>query len=267
MVSWFAAHFTMALHAVLYPVYVSCTADVNLRNDASLRRGFRVFRERWRTYAYLGTLKILLQMIVPEALAIGLLALVGVAADHMSGENPLMDPMMWIFVGVFLVFAYYVVLWFWPRLAFSFPACVAESLPARAALHRSFHLARERRWSIVLVWAAVWMANSIAWYVLRNVLWWAMYLVFHGNVFGTVPLRLFPTLLYGSWWVIGTLLAPVFPIALTLFYYDQRIRKEGFDIEWMMQSAGMTEPATAAPATAGSAAPVDASVPVEEAGE
>jgi hypothetical protein len=24
-----------------------------------------------------------------------------------------------------------------------------------------------------------------------------------------------------------------------LFYYDQRIRLEGFDIEWMMQQAGM----------------------------
>jgi hypothetical protein len=28
-----------------------------------------------------------------------------------------------------------------------------------------------------------------------------------------------------------------------LFYYDQRIRKEGFDIEWMMQRAGMTDAA------------------------
>jgi hypothetical protein len=33
----------------------------------------------------------------------------------------------------------------------------------------------------------------------------------------------------------------LFPIAVTLFYYDQRIRKEGFDIEWLMQSAEMTE--------------------------
>jgi hypothetical protein len=38
------------------------------------------------------------------------------------------------------------------------------------------------------------------------------------------------------------ILQPVSWIALVLFYYDQRIRKEGFDIEWMMQQAGMTEP-------------------------
>jgi hypothetical protein len=55
---------------------------------------------------------------------------------------------------------------------------------------------------------------------------------------------------------------PIQP-AVTPFYYDQRIRKEGFDIEWMKQSAGMTEGST--PAAAESAAPGDASVPMEEA--
>jgi hypothetical protein len=53
--------------------------------------------------------------------------------------------------------------------------------------------------------------------------------------------------------------------AATLLYYDQRIRKEGFDVEWMMQSAGMTEEAGAA-AGVESAAPEAASVPVEDAG-
>ena len=44
---------------------------------------------------------------------------------------------------------------------------------------------------------------------------------------------------------VQTLLAPVSWIALVLFYFDQRIRKEGFDIEWMMEQAGLTQPATA----------------------
>jgi hypothetical protein len=43
--------------------------------------------------------------------------------------------------------------------------------------------------------------------------------------------------------VLQVLLAPISAIALVLFYYDQRIRKEGFDIEWMMQQAGLTQPA------------------------
>ena len=36
-----------------------------------------------------------------------------------------------------------------------------------------------------------------------------------------------------------TFIGPIYSTGLTLFYYDQRIRKEGFDIEWMMQAAGL----------------------------
>jgi hypothetical protein len=44
-------------------------------------------------------------------------------------------------------------------------------------------------------------------------------------------------------------------IALTLFYYDQRIRHEGYDIERMMDAAGMITPATPS-AEAGPVAPL-----------
>ena len=53
--------------------------------------------------------------------------------------------------------------------------------------------------------------------------------------------------------------------AATPFYYDQRMRKEGFDIEWMMQSAGMMESLDAAAAATGSAADEPAHVQAEEA--
>jgi hypothetical protein len=50
---------------------------------------------------------------------------------------------------------------------------------------------------------------------------------------------------------VATLLGPIFPIALTLFYYDQRIRREGYDIERMMDVAGMSA-AVSVPAENGS---------------
>jgi hypothetical protein len=52
---------------------------------------------------------------------------------------------------------------------------------------------------------------------------------------------------------------PIYSIALTLFYYDQRIRKEGYDVEWLMERAavthgaapleGISDPAAAGPLT------------------
>jgi hypothetical protein len=43
-----------------------------------------------------------------------------------------------------------------------------------------------------------------------------------------------------------TLPAAILPVAFSLFYYDQRIRHEGYDIEQMMVSAGLNPTATAA---------------------
>jgi len=43
----------------------------------------------------------------------------------------------------------------------------------------------------------------------------------------------------------NALIGPIYAIGLTLFYYDQRIRKEGYDIEWMMQAAGLLPQQTA----------------------
>jgi len=37
--------------------------------------------------------------------------------------------------------------------------------------------------------------------------------------------------------VTSSVTIPIYAIGLTLFYYDARIRKEGFDVEWMMHRA------------------------------
>ena len=40
--------------------------------------------------------------------------------------------------------------------------------------------------------------------------------------------------------LINTFIGPIYSTGLTLFYYDQRVRKEGFDIVWMMEAAGLS---------------------------
>ncbi len=49
-------------------------------------------------------------------------------------------------------------------------------------------------------------------------------------------------IIYGAAFAIQALTKPVYGIALMLFYYDQRIRQEGFDIELLMQRAGLVTP-------------------------
>jgi hypothetical protein len=57
----------------------------------------------------------------------------------------------------------------------------------------------------------------------------------------------------------GSFVLPIYSIALTLFYYDQRIRKEGYDVEWLMEQAAGS-PDTNLPATISSGAVVPGSL-------
>jgi len=53
----------------------------------------------------------------------------------------------------------------------------------------------------------------------------------------------------------NSFIGPMYATGLTLFYYDQRVRKEGFDIEWMMEAAGMNAPVPVPEAPPGAAPP------------
>ena len=130
------------------------------------------------------------------------------------------------------------------RLSLSFPACVVEQIGAIAARKRSSILTKGTRGRIFLL------------YLLGAILGWMLTMVI------TVPVTILAALipgannpvhaqsaamimlfvLYGAAFAIQSLTRPVYGIALVLFYYDQRIRQEGFDIEWMMLQAGLLAP-------------------------
>jgi len=50
--------------------------------------------------------------------------------------------------------------------------------------------------------------------------------------------------------LVGTLIGPLLMIALSLLYYDVRVRKEAFDLQVMMAALDAATPASAAPPTA-----------------
>jgi len=61
-----------------------------------------------------------------------------------------------------------------------------------------------------------------------------------GAEYATVTLIVAEILNFLINFALQTLITPVYITALVLFYYDQRIRTEGYDIEWMMAQAGLT---------------------------
>jgi hypothetical protein len=133
------------------------------------------------------------------------------------------------------------------RYSLSVPAAVLENLKTRDALKRSRQLSEGSGGRVLLV------------YVLMVALIWAVSFGFAwllGLVFTPQTLRASfaaQAVQQFSSYLVGAAVGPVLTIAFSLLYYDQRVRKEAFDIEHMMtmlQSAGSSTSAAAVGGTA-----------------
>jgi len=209
-----------------------------------------VWRHGWR-YSWLLILEGLIICAAPIAVWIVLVAITASAAAfaHLSG----LGGGALFGLASFLVFVALMAYFFWMllRLSLAFPACVVEQIPATRALKRSSALSVGTKGRIFLLYLLVGVLNWILSMGITVPLTILMALIPGANdpknasTAGLVMLFV----IYGAGFVIQALTYPIYGIALTLFYYDQRIRQEGFDIEWMMQRAGMIALTPAQPTT------------------
>jgi uncharacterized membrane protein len=122
------------------------------------------------------------------------------------------------------------------RYSLAVPACVVEDLKARQAIRRSIELSKGARGRIFLLGLLA-LAVQMG-LVLITQLFFIITTVRHN---GQLPVGI-RALQQVVAFFTNTFVAPIYATGLTLFYYDQRVRKEGFDIERMMHAAGMTPP-------------------------
>jgi uncharacterized membrane protein len=143
---------------------------------------------------------------------------------------------------VFLVVAFVFSIWMLLRYSLAVPACVVEDLKARQAIKRSIELTKGSRGRIFVLFL---LTIAITFAIVAFTQFPLLIPAFKhpGQPLPVWTLALQQVLNF----VTSTLIGPIYAIGLTLFYYDQRIRKESFDIEWMMKAAGLT----ALPATEG----------------
>jgi hypothetical protein len=183
--------------------------------------------------------------------AIGIAVVVGMSAGVLAaigrGNVP---PIVGIIVGLIMFLSYLagIALWIvWClRYAVSIPALLLEKLGVLAALRRSVHLTKGRRWQVLV---SIFLCSIIA---------YVGVIVFQGPFLFTMILSMrtgqLPDWLAYALALSGALgsaiTGPILLIALVLSYYDTRIRKEAFDLQFMMSS--LDRPAAASAPGAGS---------------
>ena len=134
------------------------------------------------------------------------------------------------------------------RYALAVPACTLEGLPAGQSMVRSRFLTYKVKWGILGIVLLTWLMSFILTYALQ-----LPALLASHSAFMTAKSNLSMAAtawIYFAQFLGGTLAGPVTTIALVLVYYDQRVRKEAFDLQLMMEAMGqqaLAPPAAAAP--------------------
>jgi hypothetical protein len=132
------------------------------------------------------------------------------------------------------------------RYALAVPACTVEGLPPKYALVRSKFLSQGSFWRIFSIFALTILMG----FALTSVLQMPAFLF--ANPFAMKPGPM--SIGYLFWAQLGeflgrTIAGPIATIAIALLYYDERVRKEAFDLQLMMENLGQPKAQGAASAS------------------
>jgi hypothetical protein len=255
----------LALYVFAIAGITQATASTNRGERLTIRAALKTVPPRFWTYLWYLILQGLMAGFLP-AIAAGAIIVPLIYGISQAGAAA------GVALGfvVFLVGAAAIGVIVWLALSYSMgmAVCAIEKKTAWESLVRSYRLSEGTRGRIFLLFLLITvlsMAVSMFGYFIAILVAGVAALAGNGSNFAAA-VAVAAALLYFVVSIAGQIvLQPVPWIALVLFYYDQRIRKEGFDIEWMMEQVGMTQAAAAPPGAGGIvSAPVTPPDTVEE---
>jgi hypothetical protein len=234
----------LAVYVYSYAGITQATMSVHLGEKPTIRATLKSVHPRFWTYLWYLLLQGILAFAAPAAVAVAFIAplIYFMSRPGVDFPSRLALGFLLALVAVALIG---VMVWLTLSYALGMPACIVENKTAWESIVRSWKLSQGTRGRIFVTYLLV------------------IALAFAVSMAAAIPLLIVVSLstslgsnaLNSSTALVVTeivrvvldfasqvLLAPVFMIAAVLFYYDQRIRKEGFDIEWMMQRAGLAQP-------------------------
>jgi hypothetical protein len=236
---------------------------VHLGEPASIGAAYRAILPRTGRYLWLMTITYFLAwfpcVLVYGAYATLILVYVKPKGLFTAHAAPPDSQMMLVFLAssvafVFLLLAaliYGIIMSL--RYSLAVPACTVENLTARAAIRRSIQLSKGSR-------GRIFMLGLLALIIQLGLtgITQAFFIVVGLKHHGVLPVWMSVTQQFLAF-LTNTFVQPIYATGFTLFYYDQRVRKEGYDIERMMHNAGMTPslPAIESSSSLEEAPPVD----------
>ncbi len=200
---------------------VAAVSDLYLGRAAAIGQSYRQVRGRFLT--------VLLAMILTMVISVFAAAapmLLGGALLAVFARSPLaILAVLFMFFGTLAV-----AIGMYCRMALAVPAATLEPVGAGGAISRSFELTKGNALEVFAVLVLMIFLEIVA-----VVIFQAPFLFAMGSLTKPHALPLWLGILQSlASWVSGVLVAPIGTIAFSLIYYNQRVRKEAFDLEKLM---------------------------------
>ncbi len=219
---------------------------VFLGESISIRASFgNAWRRGW---SYVGLYLLLGLFVAGIPVAVLFFSFAALAGIGAAARQAGMGPAIVAFTG-FALFAlvlglFVFAVWMLLRLALAFPISVVEQIGAWSAIKRAVVLSKGTKGRLILLLLLGYAVNVLLMiaFMVPIAIVVALIPAAHSAAHAERVGQIFAFTWYGLSFAVQAFTLPVYGIGLTLFYFDQRIRKEGFDIEWMMRGAGMVAP-------------------------
>ncbi|HZI56416.1 MAG TPA: hypothetical protein VFF39_06550 [Verrucomicrobiae bacterium] len=234
---------------------VYAVSRVHLGHGIRINESYKVIQPLlWRI------VRIVLSVTVRFAGAIAVAVAVGVVPIRLMAtlEHTLMNPTAFMVIswggGLLLVVAVIVCVIWAIRLYCSYqlavPVCVLENRGAVDCMKRSRFLSRGKGVQRILL---VLFLSAVLTYILSLAFSMPVMMLAMVSAIGNATRLAMPIVIwqYLASFFAGTIAGPIATIALGILYYDERVRKEAFDLQLMMEAVGQQQ----APQTAAAAAP------------
>lgn len=216
--------------AISHGATVRAVAAVHLGFPIKLAEAYRSLKGKiWRIIGVFVCMGLLALAVMTVAVLVVTVTIVAIRWLIIGNSN---SPQMAIFAA-FMVFVPILVVGIsamviWVRYALAIACCVVEDLGVVKSIKRSAMLSKGSRFRIFLIYLV---------FVLLAVLLGAALGGLAGGtgaLISNVTVRLI--LVYLASFIAGVLTGPLATIGIALVYYDERVRKEAFDLQLMMSS-------------------------------
>jgi hypothetical protein len=221
---------SLLAYSLVFAAITAAVMALHLGRPTGISEAYREVGSRWFRFVRI-SFAVGLLCLWPLLIVSGLLGAAIALAPRMSAQTAPVIAGALGFAALAMVVALPLCVWMICRYALSWAACVVEDLKVWQSLKRSVSLSKGLRWRIFLLLLVVYVIEMI---LSASLI--APTFIFLMRAHGQLSLGIIAYQL-ALGFVVTALISPIYGIGLTVNYLDARIRKEGYDIELMMQQS------------------------------